>query len=113
MQSLYFVGTPFYINSNSRAEGDDVILRTDSFTSQGRRTWLNDHFSLTKGTLTKYYLYVVNQAGLASVANIRLQIWRPTGVTGFSFTLVWDLRVTVSLTYTPGALYTVSSIYFY
>ena len=113
MQSLYFAGTSFYINSNSRAEGADVILRTDSFTIGGQRTWLNYNISLTKGTLTKYYLYVVNQAGLAPVANIRLQIWRPTELTTYSFTLAWDLRVTVSLTYTRGALYTVSDVYFY
>ena len=44
---------------------------------------------------------------LANTANLHLQIWRPT-VDPNTFTLVWDKRVKVVLSYSTGALYVVS-----
>lgn len=86
-----------------------MIPRQNSFTSSGQRSFLDESDLLTQGTLTRFYLYIANQAFIAQTANIHLQIWRPT-VVSLQYTLVWDLRVSVSLAYPLGALYTVSQL---
>jgi hypothetical protein len=86
-----------------------VIPRQNSFTSAGQRSFLDESDLLTQGTLTRFYLYIANQAFIAQTANIHLQIWRPT-IVSLQYTLVWDLRVSVSLSYSLGALYTVSQL---
>ena len=78
----------------------------------GQITWLDSN-NLRPGNLIKFYVYVGYVNTTSPTADISLQIWKPWpktsgyGSSNISYQLVWFVKVTVSLTYTGGALYIV------
>lgn len=85
-----------------------MFSRSLTLSTGGQRTWIDTSVPLYPGLLTTFYVYISNQAFLAQTTFIHLQIWRPTTIANM-YTLVWDLRSRVVLTYPAGALYTVRS----
>ena len=89
--------------------GNDVKPREHIMVVDGQKTWLNAE-PLPSGILTRFFMYIGNVKTASSAAQIRLQIWRPKSTNNYMYLLVWETRVTVSLTFNGGALYMVSEI---
>lgn len=92
--------------------GNDIRARDAALATGARRQWIEPNILIPAGDLEKYYIYVkpnrtILPAGTTE-AEIRLQIWRPVPNQERAFVLVFQEIVTVSLTFTNGALYEVN-----
>ena len=94
------------------SQGNDVKPRAHIMIEDGQKTWL-DPQKLSPGILTKLYVYIGYVNTSSPSAQIRLQIWRPSSNEEKStYSIIWEIRVTVALTNLNGALYVVIRIYY-
>ncbi len=93
-------------------KGNPVIRRRTFLSSGARKAWIDLEQTLTRGVLRQYLFYTTNSTN-ATLATIRLQVWRPVPDETRRFTLVWQY-IARDLNYrsSTGILWRVSSCSF-